>query len=102
MTIHKSQGQTLDEAYILTKGRDFFEDGMLYVALSRVKTLKGIFLDREITEQDVKTSDRVEEFLNTNSAPISELQQVKEKLASTEAELQKALARIKQLEDRNK
>ena len=62
----------------------------------------GIFLDREITEQDVKTSDRVKEFLNTNDASISELQQLKEKLASTEAELQKALAKIKKLENKSK
>jgi ATP-dependent exoDNAse (exonuclease V) alpha subunit len=42
ITVHKSQGMTLDVAQIdLSKA---FVDGMGYVALSRVKTLKGIKL----------------------------------------------------------
>ena len=42
ITVHKSQGMTLDAAQIdLSKA---FVDGMGYVALSRVKTLKGIKL----------------------------------------------------------
>lgn len=43
ITIHKSQGLTLELAEI-DAGHDIFECGQTYVALSRVKTLDGLFL----------------------------------------------------------
>ena len=43
ITIHKSQGQTLDRARIdLRKG---FTDGQAYVGLSRVRSSEGVYLD---------------------------------------------------------
>ena len=49
MTIHKSQGASLDIAEI-DVGSDIFECGQTYVALSRIKSLDGLFL----TSFDVK------------------------------------------------
>ena len=44
LTIHKAQGVTLDKV-IVDIGNDIFECGQMYVALSRVKTLQGLYLE---------------------------------------------------------
>lgn len=52
MTIHKSQGLTLDKVYI-DFGRGTFAHGQAYVALSRCRSIDGLALARPLTIRDV-------------------------------------------------
>jgi ATP-dependent DNA helicase PIF1 len=60
LTIHKSQGATLDAAEI-DVGSGIFACGQTYVALSRVKSLDGLFLSSFDPEQ-IRIHPRVKAF----------------------------------------
>jgi len=64
MTIHKSQGKTFERVCI-DLGRGAFEYGQAYVALSRCRSLEGIYLKQKLTWKDIHSDDRVTEFLRT-------------------------------------
>lgn len=62
VTIHKAQGKTFNKVYIdLATGT--FAHGQLYVALSRCRTLEGVYLQRAITPRDIILDPRVVEFM---------------------------------------
>jgi ATP-dependent DNA helicase PIF1 len=60
LTIHKSQGATLDIAEI-DAGSGIFECGQTYVALSRVKSLEGLYLT-SFDASKIKVNRKVQEF----------------------------------------
>lgn len=63
ISIHKSQGMTLDKAAI-DVGKGCFSNGQLYVALSRLKDLNNISFVTHVGEKNIKTSEYVKEFYN--------------------------------------
>jgi len=60
LTIHKSQGATLDTAEI-DVGSGIFECGQTYVALSRVKSLNGLYLTSFDVDK-IKINRKVKEY----------------------------------------
>ena len=62
VTIHKSQGQTLDRVLVdLTGGT--FSAGQVYVALSRCTSMAGLVLRRPVLAKDLKSDRRITRFL---------------------------------------
>ncbi len=73
VTIHKSQGQTYDEA-VIDLGRGAFSPGQTYVALSRIRSLEGLYLTRAIRQQDVMVDKDVIRFMSgVKTAPVEKL-----------------------------
>ena len=68
ITIHKSQGMTLDK--LVVDCSRIFERGQAYVAMSRVKTLDGLYL-RNFSKDKVMVDEKVAEF-------YSKLEEVKD------------------------
>lgn len=62
-TIHKAQGQTYDKV-ILDLNSHIFAPGQLYVALSRVKSLNGLFLTKPVSYSDIISDDSIFKFLD--------------------------------------
>ena len=62
ITIHKIQGATLDKA-IVDCGNNVFECGQTYVALSRIRSLSGLYLTG-LNMEKIKVNEKVVEFYN--------------------------------------
>ena len=63
ITIHKIQGATLSMAEV-DIGSSIFECGQTYVALSRVKSLDGLYLSK-FDPKKIKVNDKVRSFYNS-------------------------------------
>ena len=70
ITIHKSQGKTIDKIH-LDLGRGTFAFGQTYVALSRCRELKGVTLSRKIIISDIKV-DRDSQLFNDHLHDLME------------------------------
>lgn len=66
ITIHKAQGVTLELARI-DAGNSIFESGQTYVALSRVKSLDGLFLTA-LDPHKIRVKTKVKEFYGALSS----------------------------------
>lgn len=64
MTIHKSQGKTLDSV-IIDISNGAFAHGQLYVALSRTKKSEDIHIEKDISKNDLIFDKRVLEFVES-------------------------------------
>ena len=60
VTVHRSQGSTLSRAELMLSNS--FEFGMAYVALSRVTSLKGLWLTQPISRNKIQCSPKVLQF----------------------------------------
>jgi ATP-dependent DNA helicase PIF1 len=78
LTIHKSQGSTLDAAEI-NVGSSIFECGQTYVALSRVKSLDGLYLT-SFDYNKIIINKKVKEFYEKLKEKDKEKDKEKEKL----------------------
>jgi ATP-dependent DNA helicase PIF1 len=67
ITIHKAQGASLDIAEI-DAGSNIFECGQTYVALSRVKSLNGLYLTA-FNPSKIKVNKKVQDFYGGLSPP---------------------------------
>ena len=61
VTIHKSQGRTLDRA-LVDLGQGAFEFGQTYVALSRCRSIEGLRFARPLRTSDIKCHPMVKDF----------------------------------------
>jgi ATP-dependent DNA helicase PIF1 len=62
MTIHKSQGQTY-ESVAVDMSDGAFAHGQTYVALSRCKSMEGLYLTTAIRREDIMVDDEIVEFM---------------------------------------
>lgn len=62
LTIHKSQGMTLERACIDVGAKGAWAAGQVYVALSRIRSIEGLFLKTPLLSADVITDETVRMF----------------------------------------
>lgn len=87
ITIHKSQGATLDRVHI-DMGNGAFAAGQAYVALSRCKSLEGMTLERPLLLSDIKSDASVKKFMES-AFPFVETSNVMTALTGGSAYFQK-------------
>ena len=69
VTVHKSQGQTFDRVHLELPPTPLFADGQAYVALSRVRSLAGLTMNRPLWTRDVRANREALAFLSAPHEP---------------------------------
>ena len=69
ITVHKSQGQTLEQITIDYKAAGAFAPGQTYVALSRCRKAENIHLTVPLRAQDIQVSQEVIAYMKKNHKP---------------------------------
>ena len=72
VTIHKSQGKTYERA-VVDLGQRSFAPGQTYVALSRISSLDGLYLSRDLRPSDIMVDENVTRFM-ARVSPIPAIQ----------------------------
>ena len=67
VTIHKSQGKSYNRA-IVDLGSRAFAPGQTYVALSRITSLDGLYLTRDLRPSDIIVDPNVQRFMSRSNA----------------------------------
>lgn len=70
ITIHKSQGQTYDAAVISPK---VFNEGQLYVALSRIRSSAGLYIKEKISPRALNASKKAYAFYQSIKNDIADV-----------------------------
>ena len=84
-TIHKSQGCTLTCAELMLENT--FDFGQVYVALSRVKSVEGLWMSKPIRAKSIRANPAVLEFYRKSGDPsVAALQETAEKTPESVAE----------------
>jgi hypothetical protein len=89
LTIHKAQGATLDLAEV-DAGSGIFECGQTYVALSRVKSLEGLYL-LSFDAKRIRVNRKVQEFYEILENQISLKEEEEKKIESIQLSCEEAL-----------
>ncbi len=75
ITVHKSQGLTFDHAIIDVSGA--FTHGQTYVALSRCRSLEGLYLSAPLPEQAVIQDGQIARFMEQALETVPDEEQMK-------------------------
>lgn len=67
ITIHKAQGATMEQACVDLGG--VFASGQAYVALSRIKSMGGLYLEGPVTKDMFVSNSAVDQFFAAREAP---------------------------------
>ncbi len=67
VSVHRAQGMSLDAANIILGEDGAFAEGQLYVALSRIRNLSGLRLDKPINAYEAIPNPQVKAFYEDQS-----------------------------------